>query len=90
MSAASEHSGAMNSTDQRLRAVFREFFNDDSIELQDGMTFSDIRGWDSLAHMNLINALEAEFGLKFGVRELMKMKSVGAIRQVLMAKASAA
>jgi len=80
----------MSPTDQRLRAVFREFFHDDSLELKDAMTFSDIRGWDSLAHVNLINALEVEFGLKFGVRELMKMKSVGAIRQVLMAKASAA
>jgi len=80
----------MNSTEQRLQAVFREFFNDDSLELKDGMTFSDIRGWDSLAHVNLINALESEFGLKFGVRELMKMKSVGTIRQVLTAKASAA
>jgi acyl carrier protein len=80
----------MNPTDQRLRDVFREFFKDDSLELQDEMTFSDIGGWDSLAHVNLIDALEAEFGLKFGVRELMKMKTVGAIRRVLTAKASAA
>jgi len=78
----------MTPTDQRLQAVFREFFNDDSLHLRDGMTFSDIHGWDSLAHMNLINALEAEFGLKFSVRELMKMKSVGTIRQVLTAKAA--
>jgi len=85
-----ENRATMNPTDQRLQAVFREFFNDDSLELLDGMTFSDIRGWDSLAHMNLINALEAEFGLKFSVRELMKMKNVGTIRQVLAAKVSAA
>jgi len=85
-----ENRATMNPTNQRLQAVFREFFNDDSLELLDGMTFSDIRGWDSLAHMNLINALEAEFGLKFSVRELMKMKNVGTIRQVLAAKASAA
>jgi acyl carrier protein len=80
--------GTMTPTDQRLQAVFREFFDDDSLQLRDGMTFSDIDGWDSLAHMNLINALEAEFGLKFSVRELMRMKSVGTIRQVLTAKAS--
>ena len=80
----------MNPTDRRLQAVFREFFDDDSLDLNDEMTFSDIRGWDSLAHVNLINALEAEFGVKFGIRELMKMKSVGAIRQVLTTKASAA
>lgn len=80
----------MNPTDQRLQAVFREFFNDDLLELKDGMTFSDIAAWDSMAHVNLINALEAEFGVNFNVRELMKMTNVGAIRQVLTAKTGAA
>jgi acyl carrier protein len=78
----------MNPTDQQLQAVFREFFNDDSLELKDGMTFSDIAAWDSMAHVNLINALEAEFGVKFSVRELMRMTSVGAIRQVVAEKLS--
>src|SRR5262245_15021236 len=90
MSAVREPGETMSPTDRRLQAVFREFFNDDSLELSDGMTFSDIRGWDSLAHVNLINALEAEFALKFGLREVMKMKSIGAIRRVLTGKTSAA
>ena len=80
----------MSPTDKRLQAVFRQCFDDESFQLIDEMTFSDIRGWDSLAHMNLIDALEAEFGLKFSVREVMKMTSVGTIREVLSAKASAA
>src|SRR5262249_52535573 len=85
-----EKSGTMNPTEQRLQAVFREFFNDDAIELQDGTTFSDIRGWDSLAHVNLINALEVEFGLKFGVRQLRKRNGAGAPGQLLRAKSPAA
>jgi acyl carrier protein len=54
----------MNPTDQRLQAVFREFFDDDSLELNDGMTFSDIRGWDSLAHVNLPHARRRNRGLR--------------------------
>jgi acyl carrier protein len=73
----------MNPTDQRLQTLFREFFGDDSIELKDEMTFQDIAGWDSIAHVNLINTMEAEFGLKFGIRDLMGMTSVGAIRRVV-------
>jgi acyl carrier protein len=41
-----------------------------------------------MAHVNLIDALEAELGLKFSVRELMRMTSVGAIRQAVAEKLS--
>ena len=79
----------MNPTDQRLQTLFREFFSEDSLELKNDVSFQDIAGWDSMAHVNLINALEAEFGLKFGIRDLMSMTSVGAIRRVLADKLSA-
>lgn len=79
----------MSPIDQRLQAVFREFFRNDSIALTDATTFSDIEGWDSVAHVNLINTLEEEFGVKFGVRELMKMTNVAGIKQVLTAKTAA-
>jgi acyl carrier protein len=77
----------MTSIDDRVAAVFRECFGEDVRELNDDTTFADIAGWDSLAHVNLINALEVEFDTKFSVRDLMKMNNVGAIRTVLTAKA---
>jgi acyl carrier protein len=76
----------MTTLDDRITAVFREFFANDDLELTDQTTFSDIPGWDSVAHVNLINALEAEFGTKFSVRDIMKMNSVAGIRQVVAAK----
>ena len=77
----------MGAIDDRVAAVFRERFGDNVRELTDETTFADIAGWDSLAHVNLINALEAEFDTKFSVRDVMKMNSVGAIRRLLTAKA---
>jgi acyl carrier protein len=35
--------------------------------------------WDSLRHMNLMLALEEEFGIKFSDEQIMTMSSVGRI-----------
>jgi acyl carrier protein len=76
----------MNALDGRIAAVFREVFSNDTLDLTDETTFSDVPGWDSLAHVNLITALEAEFATKFNVRDVMKMTSVGAIRRTVAAR----
>lgn len=78
----------MSSIDDGVAAVFREFFGNNVRELNDETTFADVAGWDSITHVNLINALEEEFGAKFSVRDVMKMNSVGAIRTVVAAKAA--
>jgi acyl carrier protein len=76
----------MNAIDDRITAVFQEVFANDGLQLSDSTTFADVPGWDSLAHVRLISALETEFDTKFGVRDVMKMTSVGAIRQAVAAK----
>jgi len=77
----------MNAIDDRITTVFHEVFANDSLALEDHTTFADVPGWDSLAHVKLISALESEFDTKFSVRDVMKMTTVGAIRQAVQAKA---
>lgn len=74
--------------DERISAVFQEVFANQTLELSDSTTFQDVPGWDSLAHVKLISALETEFETKFSVRDVMKMTTVGAIRQAVAAKAT--
>ena len=78
----------MIAIDERISAVFQDVFGAHTPELQDATTFADVPGWDSLAHVKLISALESEFDTKFSVRDVMKMSSVGAIRQAVAAKAA--
>jgi acyl carrier protein len=72
--------------DERLTMIFRDVFEDDDIELADELTAADVDGWDSIAHINLIVAIEEAFGVKFSDRELGTLADVGALRRTLRAK----
>ncbi len=64
-------------TKSRLEEVFREVFDDEEIVITNEMTADDIEEWDSLTHVQLIVAVEEEFGCKFSTVEVMKLKNVG-------------
>lgn len=69
----------MNNEDiiRRLSEVFRDVFGDPSISVNADTTSSDIEDWDSIEHINLIAAVEDEFGMRFKMREVSGMKNVG-------------
>ena len=61
----------------RLNEVFRDVFGDDSISVTPATTSADIDDWDSIEHINLVDAVENEFGMRFKMREVSGMKNVG-------------
>ena len=61
----------------RLNEVFRDVFGDSSLSVNENTTSADVEDWDSLEHINLIAAVENEFGLRFKMREVSGMKNVG-------------
>lgn len=69
----------MNKNDivKRLTEVFRDVFDDDSIVINENTTSADIDDWDSIEHINLIGAVEDEFGMRFKMKEVSGMKNVG-------------
>ena len=54
----------------RLNEVFRDVFDDDEITVNEDTTADDIEDWDSLEHINLISAVEDEFGIRFKMGEV--------------------
>lgn len=68
---------------ERLNAVFRDFFDDEDIELDDETTADDIDDWDSLNHITLMAAVEDEFGIRFTMGEVSGMKNVGEMAQII-------
>lgn len=73
----------MRDTYKKLTKVFREVFDDDSIELAPETTANDIEDWDSIEHINLIAAVEDAFGMRFQMREVSGMKNVGEMVQII-------
>jgi len=73
-------------TIEEITPVFREVFDDDSINLTRSMTADDVEEWDSLTHMNLVIALELKFKIKFALGELQTLKNVGEMLDLINRK----
>lgn len=73
----------------RLNLVFREVFDDDSIVVNDETTSADIEDWDSFEHINLIVAVEGEFGMKIPMGKVLTMKNVGEMVDIILESADA-
>ena len=71
---------------EKINEVFRDVFEDDDITVNDDTTAADIEDWDSLEHINLMNAIEQEFGIKFTMGEIVAMKNVGEMANSIMGK----
>ena len=71
---------------ERLNKVFRDIFDDESIVVKPETTSNDIEDWDSLEHINLVVAIEQEFGMKFNMNEVTSMKNVGEMVDIIMSR----
>ena len=71
---------------ERLNNVFRDVFDDDSIVVKPETTSKDIEDWDSLEHINLVVAVEQEFGIKFNMNEVTTMKNVGEMVDIIKSR----
>ncbi len=69
---------------ERLTGVFRDVFDDESIEINDGTTADDIEDWDSFEHINLVVAVEEEFSFKIPMGKVVTMKNVGEMVDIIL------
>jgi acyl carrier protein len=57
--------------------VFRQVFAAPNLVLRDDMTAYDVEGWDSLAHVDLMLALERRLNIQFATAEISRMREPG-------------
>ncbi|MEG0338374.1 MAG: acyl carrier protein [Oscillospiraceae bacterium] len=67
----------------QLNEVFRDIFDNENITVADTTEAKDIKGWDSLTHINLIVAVEDCFDIKFGMGDVVTMKNVGEMADII-------
>jgi acyl carrier protein len=71
---------------QRINAIFRDVFDDETLEIHEAMTAKDVEGWDSLNHINLIVAIERALKVKFTTREVGRLANVGELLALIKGK----
>lgn len=60
----------------RLQEIFRAELDDDDLSIGMETRQSDLKAWDSLAHIRLVSGIESEFGFQFNLAEIEEIASV--------------
>ncbi len=70
----------------KLIELFADELGVDPSELSDESNPESVERWDSLAAMRLVAAIESEFNVTLSGKEVMKMRTIGIAREVLLGK----
>jgi acyl carrier protein len=57
---------------------------------EDGTVATTVPGWDSLRHVAILTAVEKEYGVRFKPLEIIRLKCVGDLQQLIDRKAGTA
>ncbi len=71
---------------EKVREIFREVFDDETLAVNDSTNSSDIEDWDSLEHITLVVSMEKEFNMKFDLKEVNKLANVGEMVDLIASK----
>jgi acyl carrier protein len=70
----------------RVRAVLASVLGIDAAKVPDDASASSLEGWDSLRHINVILALEDEFGAEFSADEVGQLTSLPLLAAAIAAR----
>lgn len=69
-----------------LQLIFREVLDNSDLRITRESNAANVPGWDSLAHISLVAAIEQEFGIRFALGELEELKNVGEMIDLMQRK----
>lgn len=72
--------------EQKIKSILSSVLNIPVNELNDNASSNNIEKWDSLHHMNVIFALEEEFGVQFSDDDIVQMSDYKTIVQKVKEK----
>ena len=73
----------MSLVDEALAGAFRDVMGF-AEPISDDLAAEVVPGWDSLAHLSLMEELERRLDVRFRVEEMTELTSVGLIRSALV------
>ncbi len=73
----------MSDNETRLKGVMADILKIDTATIDDETSVDTVEAWDSLRHLNLVLALEAEFDVSFTEEQTVEILNYPLIRIVL-------
>lgn len=67
-----------------LTSIFRNAFIDDSLVIKEETCAADIKEWDSLMQITLITAIESEYNVQFSLDDVLQLKNVGDMIELIL------
>jgi acyl carrier protein len=79
----------MDSILDDLQVIFRDILDQPDLVLTRESNASNVEDWDSLAHVNLGEAVQRHYKIKFALGELQELKNVGDMIDLIKEKLAA-
>ena len=73
----------------QLQPIFRDVLDDPALQITRESSAATVANWDSLAHINLVSAIEQDFRIRFSLNELAGLKNVGDMIDLMEQKLAA-
>jgi acyl carrier protein len=70
----------------RLKEVILTVLELPDFNLEEDTTANMVPKWDSLSHLSIITAIEAEYAVKFRATEILKLKTIGDLQRLVDSK----
>jgi acyl carrier protein len=71
----------------KIQLIVKDILDNESLNINDQTETTDVEGWDSLAHINILSQIEREFSVRFSLDELACFSTVGKIIEAVKHKA---
>ncbi|NIS18121.1 MAG: acyl carrier protein [Aliifodinibius sp.] len=76
----------MSENNDKLKAILEEILLIDDNQYNDSYGPDEIETWDSLATINIANAVEKAFGYSMSPEEIVSLETIGDIKTILISK----
>ena len=70
----------------KIQSIIQDILDREYLQISEQTEATDVEGWDSLAHINIVSQIESEFKVRFTLEELSSFLNVGKIVETVLKK----